>query len=152
MAFNVSRIGGGACVPLAGATVDVWQCDASGVYSDVSDRSFDTRGQRFLRGSQVTDANGLAAFTTIYPGWYQGRATHIHFKIRAASSAGRSYEFTSQLFFDDALSDQIYTTVAPYTARGTRGRTRSGGSQLLLAPTQTADGYAATFPIALQVP
>jgi protocatechuate 3,4-dioxygenase beta subunit len=83
----VSRIDPERCEPLAGALVDVWQCDAAGVYSgveDIADR-FDTTGKRFLRGHQVTDRQGLARFTTIYPGWYRGRTVHIHFKIRHES-------------------------------------------------------------------
>jgi protocatechuate 3,4-dioxygenase beta subunit len=65
LTFNVSQIAGGDCTPLAGATVDVWHCDALGIYSDVSDSGFNTKGQKFLRGYQVTDANGTVTFTTI---------------------------------------------------------------------------------------
>src|SRR5918911_433792 len=72
LTFNVSQITGSACAALAGAVVDVWHCDALGVYSDVSDPSFNSVGQTFLRGYQVTDATGVASFTTIYPGWYHG--------------------------------------------------------------------------------
>lgn len=156
--FNVSQVSASACVPLVGAFVDVWHCDAEGVYSDVADRAvgFDTTGQKFLRGYQVTEANGSAEFTTIYPGWYQGRTVHIHFKIRTSlDSAGK--EFTSQLFFDDALSDEVFAQ-APYAAKGQRstknstdGIYRSGGDQLTLSPTKEADGYAATFDIGLQM-
>jgi protocatechuate 3,4-dioxygenase beta subunit len=156
--FNVSQVNASACVPLVGAFVDVWHCDAEGVYSDVTDRAvgFDTTGQQFLRGYQVTDANGSAEFTTIYPGWYQGRTVHIHFKIRTSlDSAGK--EFTSQLFFDDALSDEVFAQ-APYAAKGQRstkngndGIYRNGGDQLMLSPTKEADGYAATFDIGLQM-
>ena len=85
IAFTVSQIASdGTCALLPGAQVDLWQCDAAGVYSGVKDRSFDTTGQTFLRGHQVTDAGGTANFLTIYPGWYQGRAVHVHFKIRTA--------------------------------------------------------------------
>ena len=84
LTLNVSRIAKGACVPLAGAIVDLWHCDALGVYSDVRDPHFDTTGKKFLRGFQATDTNGAARFTTIYPGWYPGRAVHIHFKVRTA--------------------------------------------------------------------
>lgn len=156
LAFQVSRIAN-SCAPLAGATVDVWHCDALGVYSDVSDPSFNTVGKKFLRGSQVTDANGLAQFTTIYPGWYQGRTVHIHFKIRTAAGAGVTHEFTSQLFFDDALSDRVYAQ-APYASKGQRtlrnsgdGIYRAGGDQLLLALTPEGQGYATTFAIGLQI-
>jgi protocatechuate 3,4-dioxygenase beta subunit len=94
LTFNVSRIANGSCTALNGAMVDVWHCDAGGLYSDESTNN--TVGQKFLRGYQVTDASGLAAFTTIYPGWYSGRAVHIHFKIRTTTSSGASYEFTSR--------------------------------------------------------
>ena len=75
---------------------------------------FNTRGQKFLRGYQVTDAEGRAEFLTIYPGWYEGRTVHIHFKIRTDPDSPRGQEFTSQLYFEDSLSDQI-ATQAPYT-------------------------------------
>lgn len=146
LAFNVTRVSGGSCAPLSGAIVDVWQCDALGVYSDVGSAS----GQRFLRGHQVTDAGGSAAFTTIYPGWYGGRAVHIHFKVRSGQS-----EFTSQLYFDDAFTDQVFQQ-QPYSQRGPRstrnagdGLFRNGGSQLLLNVTPSGSGYAATFDIGL---
>jgi len=76
----VSTVDGDGCLPLEGAVVDVWHCDAEGVYSGVTERGFDTTGHDFLRGVQRTDAEGRAAFQTIYPGWYQGRAVHIHFR------------------------------------------------------------------------
>jgi protocatechuate 3,4-dioxygenase beta subunit len=89
------------------------------------------------------------------PGWYQGRAVHIHFKIRSAASAASAYEFTSQLFFDDSLTDQVHAR-EPYASKGQRtlrnsedGIYNSGGSQLVLDVTGTADGYTATFNIAL---
>jgi protocatechuate 3,4-dioxygenase beta subunit len=155
LTFNVSSAASNACSPLAGAIVDVWHCDALGVYSDVSDPSFNTSGKKFLRGYQITGSDGVARFTTIYPGWYQGRAVHIHFKIRSAASAASAYEFTSQLFFDDSLTDQVHAT-EPYASKGQRtlrnsgdGIYNGGGSQLVLDVTGTADGYAATFNIAL---
>ena len=82
LAFQVSRVEGGSCAPLSGARVDIWQCDAVGVYSDVRDMNVDSRGKKFLRGYQVTNTGGSAEFLTIYPGWYPGRAVHIHFKVR----------------------------------------------------------------------
>jgi protocatechuate 3,4-dioxygenase beta subunit len=159
LTFIVSSVGGGGCTPLQGASVDVWHCDAAGVYSDVTDNGaggFSTVGQKFLRGYQVTDADGKAAFTTIYPGWYSGRTVHIHFKIRTTDSAGKAYDFTSQLYFDDALTDQVFAQ-APYSAKGERntrnaqdGIYADGGDQLLLELTRQGDGYAATFDIGLQ--
>lgn len=152
----VSSVAGAACTPVAGAIVDVWQCDALGVYSGVSDPQFDTSGQQFLRGHQLTSAEGKARFTTIYPGWYRGRAVHIHFKIRSAPTAERGHEFTSQLYFPDELSDLVHAG-APYSEKGARDRrngqdgiyTRSGGARLLVHPTQSGAGYEATFDIAL---
>jgi protocatechuate 3,4-dioxygenase beta subunit len=114
------RVGAEGCLPLAGAIVDVWHCDALGVYSDVADPGFDTSGQKFLRGFQQTDGDGVARFLTIYPGWYPGRTVHIHFKIRSPASDGSVYDFTSQLFFDDSLSDSVFTS-SPYAAKGERG-------------------------------
>jgi len=156
LTFNVSRIASSACSVLEGAVVDVWHCDALGVYSDVSDSGFNTVGKKFLRGYQVTDASGVAQFTTIYPGWYSGRAVHIHFKVRSAAGASSAYEFTSQLFFDDSLTDQVQAQ-SPYASKGTRdtrnandGIYQQGGSQLVLSVTQTSGGYAATFDVALE--
>jgi protocatechuate 3,4-dioxygenase beta subunit len=154
--FRVSRIAAEGCVPLAGAVVDVWQCDALGIYSDVRDASSDTRGQKFLRGHQVTDADGVARFTTIYPGWYQARAVHVHFKIRAAPDAPSGFDFTSQLFFDDALTDRVHAG-DPYASHGRRRTTnaadsffRQGGADLVLALEPAGEGYRGTFEVALE--
>jgi len=117
--------------------VGVWQCDAAGHYSGVTDTGvgFDTVGQKFLRGYQITDAKGVARFTTIYPGWYRGRTVHIHFKVRTpatavlANATDSVYEFTSQLFFDDALTTRVFAQ-EPYASRGeieTGKADRSGG-------------------------
>ena len=159
LTFNVSEVGAGTCAALAGAQVDVWHCDALGVYSGVSDNSSPVSAldKKFLRGFQVTDADGVAQFTTIYPGWYQGRAVHIHFKIRTTGTYGDKYEFTSQFFLDDALSDQVLA-LPPYNSKG-MGRLRNerdgiyqaGGDQLLLSPVASGDGFVATFPIGLDL-
>lgn len=156
LTIRVSQVSTGGCTPLAGAIVDIWHCDALGIYSDVQDRSFDTQGKKFLRGYQVTDANGTVQFTTIYPGWYPGRTVHIHFKIRTDTASGQRYEFTSQLYFDDSTTDQVYTQV-PYASKGQRtlknaedGIFQGGGDQLLLTLTKTSQGYAATFNLGLQ--
>jgi protocatechuate 3,4-dioxygenase beta subunit len=155
--LRVSQISGSGCTPLAGAMVDLWQCDALGVYSDVRDRSFDTRGKKFLRGYQVTDNNGSAEFITIYPGWYPGRTVHIHFKIRTNAASRRGYEFTSQLYFEESTTDQVYLQ-APYVSMGRRTTTntmdgifRRGGDRLILQVTPQAQGYAGAFDIGLQI-
>jgi protocatechuate 3,4-dioxygenase beta subunit len=154
--FQVSRITGAACTPLSGAMVDVWHCDAAGAYSDVRDSQFDSRGKKFLRGYQQTNANGNAEFLTIYPGWYEGRAVHIHFKIRSAAQGGPAQDFTSQLYFDESVNDQIFKQ-APYNSK--RGRRvmndsdsifRRGGKELLVTPAKNAQGYTAKFDIGLQ--
>ncbi len=150
--LNVSQINGSACTALSGATVDVWHCDAAGVYSDATDPSFNTKGKKFLRGYQTTDANGQVKFSTIYPGWYHGRTVHIHFKIRTTSG----HEFTSQWFFDDSLTDKVFAQ-APYASKGQRdtrnsqdGIYQGGGDQLLLSLAPAGAGYATSFDIGLQ--
>ncbi len=147
LTFLVSNVSSKGCTPLEGAIIDIWQCDASGVYSDVQGDS-----HKFLRGNQKSDAKGTAQFLTIYPGWYPGRTVHIHFKIRHGTK-----EFTSQLFFDDAFTDKVYKA-APYNARGSRntrnnsdGIYRNGGSQLLLNTKADGAGYAATFDIGVNL-
>ena len=159
LAFHVSRVSGTSCSPLSGAIVDIWQCDALGVYSDVRDMNagFDTRGKKFLRGYQTTDPNGFAEFLTIYPGWYEGRTVHIHFKIRNDPASRRAQEFNSQLYFDESTTDQVYK-LAPYNSKGRRSTTndtdfifRRGGKQLIPTLTKDSHGYAAKFEIGLQM-
>jgi protocatechuate 3,4-dioxygenase beta subunit len=105
----------------------------------------------------MTDASGRVSFQTIYPGWYTGRTVHIHFKVRTTPDSPSGYSLTSQLYFDDALTDQVHAT-APYSQKGTRdtrnsndGIYRDGGSQLTLPITQAGQGYASTFGIGLQM-
>ena len=155
--FQVSRINGTACGPLSGAIVDVWHCDAQGIYSDVRDPRFDTRGKKFLRGFQMSDAKGIATFQTIYPGWYEGRAVHIHFKIRAQSGSNRTQEFTSQLYFDESVNEQVFKQ-QPYSAKSGRRVSndadfifKRGGKELLLVPVKSDQGYSAVFSIGLQI-
>ena len=153
LTFRVSKVGEGACTPLAGVQVDVWHCDSQGIYSDTSQLGMKTVGQKFLRGYQITDENGIAKFTTIYPGWYTGRAVHIHFKMRT----GDNYDFTSQLFFDEALTSEVYK-VAPYVSRGEPaislaedGIYQGSGGQTMLTVEKTETGYASTFDVGLQM-
>ncbi len=161
LTFAVTSVVGGQCTPLAGALVDLWHCDAAGEYSGFTDTmvGFRTEGLRFLRGQQVTDAAGLATFTTIYPGWYEGRAVHLHFKIRTAvpGAAASTYEFTSQLFFDESLTDAVHAR-APYAAKGRRavmnaddGIYRSAGAQMVLATASANDSYESTFAIGMDL-
>jgi protocatechuate 3,4-dioxygenase beta subunit len=143
------------CTPLVGALVDIWHCDALGVYSDVSAQN--SRGQRFLRGYQISDSNGEVQFTTIYPGWYQGRAVHIHFKVRTNPSSNSGLEFTSQLFFDEALTDVVHAQ-SPYASKGRRdtlntrdGIYSGGGTQLLLPLNAVGGGYDGTMYVGVRV-
>ena len=159
----VFTVGSGAdgCLPLSNAIVDIWHCDAQGVYSDVQDRNFNTVGKKFLRGYQVTDRNGSARFITIYPGWYPGRTVHIHFKIRTDPGYARGREFTSQLYFDDAITDKVHAQ-PPYAGQARKGsyqrRARNkddsiflkGGEQLMLKLTEADHGYAAKFDVGLE--
>jgi protocatechuate 3,4-dioxygenase beta subunit len=96
-----------ACEPIKDAAVDVWHCDAGGTYSGVAGES-----GIFLRGTQVTGPNGRAAFQTIFPGWYSGRAVHIHVKVHVATEEA----YTGQLFFEESLIETVYAT-EPYNAR-----------------------------------
>jgi protocatechuate 3,4-dioxygenase beta subunit len=154
--FAVSSYAAGVCSPLQGAQVDIWHCDASGIYSDVQGV---TAGQDFLRGYQVTDANGVATFTTIYPGWYSGRAVHIHVKVRLFDSASNTTtEATTQVFFGDATTDTVYASASPYNARGSRD-TRNASDNiygnrtvLLLALAGDAtSGYTGNISLGVQV-
>ena len=156
LTFNVSQIRDGACAPLPGALVDIWQCDAHGRYSAFNDNAFgfDTRGESFLRGYQRTDEYGAASFATIYPGWYPGRAVHIHFKIRTEDAEGQAYEFTSQLFFDESLNDIVHAR-EPYAEHGRRNRLNTSdgifSKELLLDVASQDDAYDATFSIGLDL-
>jgi hypothetical protein len=140
---------GSDCAPVAGARVDVWHANASGRYSDVSANA--TAGQTWLRGYQRTDAEGKVRFTTIWPGWYGGRAVHIHFKVRTGS-----LEFTSQLFFTDEMNATVFGQ-APYRSRGNPDTTdrsdgiygSDGGSLLLHPVADGSGGYAADFSVGI---
>src|SRR5207248_2152746 len=119
-----------------------------GLYSDESANG--TSGQTWLRGYQTTDASGKVTFTTIYPGWYSGRAVHIHFKVRVYNGSTETLEFTSQMFFTDDMNAAAFKQ-APYASRPSPDTTDStdniygtDGSSLLLQPqSDGAGGYTA---------
>jgi protocatechuate 3,4-dioxygenase beta subunit len=156
--INITSASDNSCTPIEGAQVDIWHCDAVGVYSGVSDPNADTTGQDFLRGFQRTDANGAVQFQTIYPGWYSGRAVHIHFTIRTKGAQGEDYQFTSQFFFDETLTDQVHAQ-EPYASKGERNTRNSsdniflrGGDQLLLnLQGDTANGFIGSMSIGLDL-
>jgi protocatechuate 3,4-dioxygenase beta subunit len=124
------------CAPLRDVAVDLWHCDADGVYSGFTGQlgGVDTTGETFLRGTQVTGADGIVEFSTIYPGWYPRRTTHIHFKVHTSSTM----EATSQLYFPESVTDAVYAT-SPYDARGPKDTANS------------SDGIAAANPTPLAV-
>jgi protocatechuate 3,4-dioxygenase beta subunit len=105
--LQIKVVDADSCEPIKDVAVDVWHCDAEGVYSGVQGDD-----GTFLRGVQVTDGAGNAAFQTIFPGWYTGRAVHIHLKLIQGSQT-----WTGQLFFDDATIDTAYAK-EPYSSRG----------------------------------
>ncbi len=109
------------CQPIPNARVDVWHCDAEGIYSGYPRQlgGLDTSGETFLRGTRIAGADGIAEFATIYPGWYPGRTPHIHFKAFPDSGS----VLTGQMFFPDDLSLEIYRTVEPYADRDAGGMT-----------------------------
>jgi protocatechuate 3,4-dioxygenase beta subunit len=139
-----------ACAPVTNALVDIWQCDADGEYSQYGG----ARAQTFLRGQQTTDANGRVTFLTIYPGWYQGRATHIHLEVTVS---GRSVKVT-QLAFPEDVTAAVYRS-GVYASRGQNPTTNardnvfSDGVQteLVTLTGDTTSGYIGTFQLGVQV-
>jgi protocatechuate 3,4-dioxygenase beta subunit len=141
LVLRLTVVAASSCKPIKGAAVDVWHADAAGNYSGFGAGS----GNRtFMRGIQRTDANGVATFRTVYPGWYQGRTVHIHVKVHVR---GRVVH-TGQLFFSDALTDRVYRN-APYNKRPNRSTRNAndsifvnGGRRSMLAVSRrTAGGY-----------
>ena len=102
LTLRLTVVNASSCKPIKGAAVEIWHCDAAGVYSGVSQQG--TENERFLRGVQRTDAKGLAVFRTIYPGWYRGRTVHIHTMVHI----GGNVVHTGQLYFADSVTDAVY--------------------------------------------
>lgn len=121
LTLRLRLIEAGPCTAIKGARVDIWHCDAKGLYSAFPGQSdahnVDATGKTFLRGTQIADETGWVTFNTIYPGWYDGRTTHIHFKIFLDDRT----VLTGQTFLPDALNEFIYTNVPDY---GDRARQR----------------------------
>jgi protocatechuate 3,4-dioxygenase beta subunit len=157
LTLRVLSLTGSRCGPLPGAIVDVWHCDAKGMYSDARDSETDTRGRKFLRGYQVTDENGVVRFNTIYPGAYPGRAVHVHFKVRTKPKAAGGNEFTSQLYFPEPVSERVYAnplygrTGAAFQKNGSDGLFRRGGQALMLDLVSQQAGYAGRFDIGVML-
>ena len=155
LTMTIMEYASSGCSALVGAQVDIWHADAAGIYSDESVEN--TTGQTFLRGYQLTDANGAVTFKTVVPGWYSGRTIHIHVMIRTLSSSGSVLtEFTTQLFFDQTLLNALTTTVSPYSSRGVPDTTNaqdsiySSATQLTLTNATSGGGYTASITLGVQ--
>jgi len=165
--FTLYKLSGSKPLLLKDAHIDVWHADAIGVYSDENNPMNHemTSHQTWLRGYQATGAAGTAAFKTIFPGWYRGRAPHIHFKIRTYSGASKvTAEFTSQLFFKESDTTRVYS-VSPYTLAGQhdtsnandnifnerqKDGSKAGDHMLLdLKKLSGSAGYSANFTVVL---
>jgi len=142
-----------ACSPVANAAVDIWQCDAQGNYSEYAQPGYNGTGQTFLRGIQTTDAAGRVTFTTVFPGWYQGRATHIHVEVKVNNVAIR----VTQIAFEESVIAAVYAT-GVYASKG-RNPT-SNASDMVFADSlsselatitggDTTNGYTASFTVGI---
>jgi len=149
--LRLGVVNASTCKPIAGAAVDVWHCDALGVYSGAVANN---PGTNFLRGVQRTNAKGVATFETIYPGWYPGRAVHVHVKVHI----GGSVVHTGQLFFQAAVTNAVYRE-EPYRSHGTTPDTsnpadaifRNGGARGMLALTRRGAGYVGSVAMGVHV-
>ncbi len=149
LTLDLTMVDAGSCMPLKDAAVDVWHTDASGEYSGVGSSP---RSSTFMRGIQVTDTEGKATFDTIYPGWYQGRAVHIHIKV----STGGNEVHTGQLFFPDDISNAVYEE-GVYADRGKMDTTNQsdgifsrGGSQSTLKMNRNGDDYTGSLTLGVR--
>lgn len=146
------------CTPIQGAIVDIWHCDKDGNYSEYGGtgmQSTNYTAVHFLRGRQTTNADGKVGFTTIFPGWYSGRAPHIH--VHVYNAAGTSLLIT-QIAFPKAVCDTVYTTSSFYTTRGKQDTTNetdnvfSDGvtNELATVEGSVTAGYTLTHTINVQ--
>jgi protocatechuate 3,4-dioxygenase beta subunit len=143
-----------ACAPVANASVEIWQCDVDGHYSQYNQQGYNGTAQTFLRGIQTTDASGRVTFQTIYPGWYQGRATHIHVEVVLN---GRSLKVT-QIAFPENVSAAVYAS-GVYASKGQNPTSNASdnvfadGVQNELASVvgSPTSGYTATFTVGVSV-
>jgi len=149
LTLRLSVVDASTCSPIRNAAVDVWHADASGVYSGFGAGA---SSRTFMRGVQPTDGQGIAVFDTVYPGWYQGRAVHIHVKVHL----GGNVVHTGQLFFPDPLTDVVYKR-SPYNRRPNRTTLNAndsifvnGGSRSMLTLTKNGGGYVGAITMGVQ--
>jgi protocatechuate 3,4-dioxygenase beta subunit len=142
-----------SCGPVANAAVDIWQCDAQGNYSEYAQPGYNGTGQTFLRGIQTTDASGRVTFTTVFPGWYQGRATHIHVEVKIGGAVVK----VTQVAFEESVIAAVYAT-GVYASKGRNPTSNSGDmvfadslSSEMAAITggDATNGYTATFTVGI---
>jgi len=169
LALRLRVVDASSCRPIKGATVEVWHCDAGGLYSGFVGASAGgppppagggpggggsqpTDKKTFLRGGQRSDATGVVVFDTIYPGWYRGRTVHIHVKVHV----GGSVVHTGQLYFPDSLTDTVYAK-APYdkrpnrdTRNATDGIYAAGGAASTLRLARRTAGYVGTITMGVR--
>ena len=147
LTIKVVNVSGG-CSPVSGANVEIWHVDAAGNYSQYGTQTTQT----YLRGIQTTNANGEVTFVTIYPGWYQGRATHIHVEV---TINGVSRKVT-QMAFPEAVNNAVHTS-GVYSSRGTNPMSNSSdgifadslSSEIVTPAGSPASGYTATFQVGI---
>ena len=151
--IRVGQMTGEVCQAYQGAMVDLWQCDARGVYSGYGQEG--TAGMKYLRGYQLADSTGTVEFLTIYPGAYAGRAVHLHFKIRTSSAGGKGTTFTSQLYFPEDINDQVFGKAQGYGSSRVKnasdGIYRDGGDMLIPKMSMSNGGWLGQFDIGLRV-
>ena len=117
-----------SCAALTDAIVDIWHCDKDGYYSEYGGsgmQTVDMTAVHFLRGRQVTDSNGLVGFTSVFPGWYSGRAPHIH--VHIYNSSGQSLLVT-QIAFPTSVCDTVYTTATSFYTKGKQDTSNTSDS------------------------
>ena len=144
-----------ACAAVSGLQVEIWQCDAAGNYSEYSQPGFNGAGQTFLRGVQTTDANGQVTFNTIYPGWYAGRATHIHVDVYRSGAIVKS----TQIAFPETVSSAVYAS-SVYAAHGQNTQTTNANdnvfsdgvtNELATVSGSASSGYTAMLNVGIQI-
>jgi protocatechuate 3,4-dioxygenase beta subunit len=150
-----------SCIPISNAAVYIWHCDKDGSYSGYSSSQNGSHaGETFLRGIQVTDSDGVVTFNTIYPGWYAGRITHVHFQIYLNDNLTVTATATSQLAFPAAITTAVYNT-----SQYSKGQNSSVTSfsqdnifsdgteyQMTTVEGDTTSGYSASLSVGLAVP
>jgi protocatechuate 3,4-dioxygenase beta subunit len=148
LTLRLTVVNASSCKPIKGAAVEIWHCDAGGIYSATGAEA----DERFLRGIQRTDAKGLALFKTLYPGWYQGRTVHIHTMVHI----GGNVVHTGQLYFPDSVTDTVYRR-SPYNQRPNRTTRnvadsiyRNGGRRSTLKLARNGTAYVGSITMGVQ--